>query len=62
MREKKHFIGVSMYLEVESAHWGHFIFISPTGDGTVMLRGHPSHRKVQPLAVQRDYLHFSVIH
>ena len=27
-----------------------------------MLRGHPSHPKVQPLAVQRDYLHFSVIH
>ena len=37
------------------------IFSSPTGDGTAILRGHPSHAKVQPLAVQRDYLHFSVM-
>ena len=37
------------------------IFTSPTGDGTAILRGHPSHAKVQPLAVQREYLHFSVI-
>ena len=29
--------------------------------GTAILRGHPSHAKVSPLAVQREYLHFSVI-
>ena len=37
------------------------IFRYPTGDGTAILRGHPSHAKVQPLEVQRDSLHFSVI-
>ena len=41
--------------------WGHYIFTSPNGDGTAILRGHPSHGKVSPLAVQREYLHFSVI-
>ena len=35
------------------------IFKSPTGDGTAI--GHPSHAKVSPLAVQREYVHFSVI-
>ena len=42
---------------------GDTIFASPTEDGTVILRGHLSHAKVQPLAVQREYkyLHFSVI-
>ena len=40
---------------------GDTIFTSPTGDGTAILRGHPSHAKVSPLAVQRKYLHFSVI-
>ena len=34
---------------------------SPTGHGTAILRGHRSHAKVQPLEVQRDSLHFSVI-
>ena len=34
------------------------IFTSPTGDRAAILRGHPSHAKVQPLAVQREYLHF----
>ena len=33
------------------------IFTSPTGDGTAILRGHPSHAK----AGHRWYLHFSVI-
>ena len=32
-------------------------FTSTTGDGTAILRGHPSHAKVQPVAVQREYLH-----
>ena len=36
-------------------------FTSPNGDGTTILRGHPSHAKVQPPAGQRKYLHFSVI-
>ena len=40
---------------------GETILTSPTGDGTAILRGHPSHAKVQPLAAQREYLHFSVI-
>ena len=40
---------------------GDTIFTSPNGDGTAILRGHPSHAKVYPLAVQRKYLHFSVI-
>ena len=35
-------------------------FTSPNEDGTAILRGHPSHAKVQP-AGQRKYLHFSVI-
>ena len=35
------------------------IFKPPTGDGTAI--GHPSHAKVSPLAVQREYVHFSVI-
>ena len=30
---------------------GDTIFMFPTGDGTAILRGHPSHAKVQPLAL-----------
>ena len=37
------------------------IFTFPAGDGTAILRGHPGHAKVQPLAGQRQCLHFSVI-
>ena len=37
------------------------ILTSPSGDGTAILRGHPSHAKVQPPAGQRKYLHFLVI-
>ena len=40
---------------------GDTIFTSPNGDGTAILRGHPSHAKVSPVGVQREYLHFSVI-
>ena len=36
------------------------IFTSPTGDGTAILCGHPSHAKVWLFAGQREYLHFSV--
>ena len=32
-----------------------------TGDGTTILRGHLSHTKNQLLALQMEYLHFSVI-
>ena len=55
----------TLYLSVKVFHTkaliGHTIFTSPTGDGTAILSGHPSHAKALPLAVQRDYLHFSVI-
>ena len=40
---------------------GTLYFTSPNGDGTAILRGHPSHAKVQPPPGQRKYLHFSVI-
>ena len=36
-------------------------FTSPTGDRTAILRGHPSHVKVDSFAGQGMYLHFSVI-
>ena len=32
---------------------GDTIITSPNGDGTAILRSHPSHAKVSPLAVQR---------
>ena len=31
-----------------------------TGNGTAILRGHPSHEKVKPFVWQRQHLHFSV--
>ena len=38
------------------------IFTSPTLEtGTAILSVHPSHLKVQPLAMQREYLNFAVI-
>ena len=40
---------------------GDTIITSPNGDGIAILRGHPSHAKVKPLAVQREYFQFSVI-
>ena len=40
---------------------GTLYFTSPTGDGTAILGGHPSHAKVYPFAGQRKYLHFSVV-
>ena len=54
------FIWVSMYL-ARKCWLGTLYFTSPNGDGTAILRGHPSHAKVSPLAVQSKYLHFSVI-
>ena len=49
-----------MYL-ARKYHLGTLYFTPPNGDGTAILRGHPSHAKVQPLSGQREYLHFSVI-
>ena len=40
---------------------GDTVFTATTGDRTAILHGHPSHVKVKLLAVQREYLHFSVI-
>ena len=37
---------------------GDTIVTSPTGDVTAILRGHPSHARVYPFAVQRKYRHF----
>ena len=52
----------ALYLSVNvfstKALIGDTINASPTGDGTAILRGHPSYAKVQPL---RQYLQFSVI-
>ena len=54
-----HFLSVNVFST--KVLTGDTIFTSPNGDGTAILRGHPSHAKVSPLAVQRKYLHFSVI-
>ena len=55
----------ALYLSVNvlsmKALIGDAIFSSPSGDGTAVLHGHPSHTKVSPFAGQRQYLHFSVI-
>ena len=40
---------------------GTVYFTTPNGDGTAILRGHPSHAKVQPPAGRRSYLHLAVI-
>ena len=40
---------------------GNTIFMSPTGEGTPIIRGHQSHTKVYLFVGQRKYLHFSVI-
>ena len=65
MSRQNSYIKKALYLSVNvfstKVIIGDTIFTSPTGDGTVILRGHPSHAKVQLLPVQRDYLHFSVI-
>ena len=65
MLGKKKLKKIALYLSVNvfstKVLIGDTIFKSPNGDGTAILRGHPSHAKVYPLAVQRKYLHFSVI-
>ena len=37
------------------------IFTTSAGDGTAILRSHPSYSKGYPFVGQRQYLHFSVI-
>ena len=44
--EKMHLVWVSMYLARKRTE--DTTLSSPTGDGTDILRGHPSHAKVQP--------------
>ena len=50
--KKMHFINLSAIVFSTKVLIGDIIFTSPTGEGTVILCGHPSHAKVQPLAVQ----------
>ena len=56
--KKKKALYLSVNVFSTKALIGDTIFTFPTGDGTAILRGHPSHGKVQPL---RQYLRFSVI-
>ena len=58
--DKRHFIWVSTVFSTKVLT-GDTIFTSPNGDRIAILRGHPSRTKVKPLAVQREYLHVSVI-
>ena len=44
--KKMQFNFVSMYLARKYQLGTLYIFMSPTGDGTAILRGHPSHAKV----------------
>ena len=60
-RQALFFLFECQCIQHEIANWGHYIFTSPNGNGTAILRGHPSHAKVSPLAVQREYFHFSVV-
>ena len=61
-RKKKPFILRGWHLLLWSIlPSGPLYFMSPTEDGTAILRGHPSDAKVSPLALQREWLHFSVI-
>ena len=47
-------------IQHKNANWGHYFYVS-NWRRDWHLRGHLSHAKVQPLAVQREYLHSSVI-
>ena len=56
--KKKKALYLSVNVFSTKALIGDTIFTSPTGDVSAILRGHPSHAKVQPL---RQYLQLSVI-
>ena len=45
-REKKNALYLSVNLFSTEVLFGDTILTSPTGDGTAILRGHPSHAKV----------------
>ena len=64
-REKKNNDNNVLYVSVnvfsKKVLIGDTIFTCPTGNGTAILRGHPSHAKFYPFAGQRVHLHFSVI-
>ena len=60
MRALKNVLYLSVKVFNTKVVIGDTIFTSPTGDGTAILRGHPSHAKVYLFARQRKYLHFSV--
>ena len=72
-KEHSHFLGFTLltlkkalYLSVNVFSMKVLIgdtifFMSPTGDRTAILRGHPSQAKVYSFAGQREYLHFSVV-
>ena len=60
-KNKKNALYLSVNVFSTKVLIGTLYFTSPNGDGTAILRGHPSHAKVQPPAGQRKYLHFSVI-
>ena len=59
-KKKKHFY-LSVNVFSTKVLIGDTTSTSPTGDGTAILGGHPSHAKVWPFARQRQYLHFSVV-
>ena len=61
MAVKKNALYLSVNVFSTKVLIGTLYFTSPNGDGTAILRGHPSHAEVQPPAGQRKYLHFSVI-
>ena len=63
LQKNKNSLYLSVNLFSTKVLIGDTIFASPTGDGTAILRDHPSYAKVQPFArhEQRQYLHFSVI-
>ena len=59
--EKKKALYLSVNVLAQKYWLGTLFLTSPTGDGTAILHGHPSHVKVYQFAGQRQYLHFSVI-
>ena len=52
-KKKKNALYLSVNVFSTKVLIGDTIFTSPNGDGTAILRGHPSHAKVQPPAGQR---------
>ena len=59
--KKKNALYLSVNVSSMKVLIGDTIFKSPTGGVYAIFRGHLSYAKVHPPAVQREYLHFSVI-